>query len=342
MVMAQSLFMSIKARHPDAFVGVLAPAWTEPLLERMPEVDLAIAADFRHGRLGLGERLAKARALRALRFDQAIILPRSIKSALAPFLARIPRRTSYLGEMRYGLVNDVRPMDQSALPLTVQRFVFLSAPRGATLDGAYPLPRFEIDARRVDASLDALGLSRPARPVLALGPGAEYGPAKRWPARHFAALARRAAGDGYAVWLFGSEKDRDITAAIAGESDADCLDLAGRTRLGQAVDLMSLAAVVVSNDSGLMHVAAALERPLVALFGSSSASFTPPLSPRARVLSLELECSPCFARKCPLGHLRCLVDLEPSRVYDAVREGGSGTGSGPAASSGLGPNEGLK
>lgn len=319
MVMAQSLFMAIRARHPQAFIGVIAPAWTAPLLARMPQVDIALGADFRHGKLGLGERLRQAGELRSQRFDQAIVLPRSIKSALVPWLARIPRRTGYRGELRYGLINDMRSLDKERLPLTVQRFVYLSTPPGTPADTTCPSPRLEVDPASLDDSLRDLGLSRPAAPLLALCPGAEYGPAKRWPVRHFATLARDAAAQGFAVWLFGSDKDRVITSSIAAEGGSGCVDLAGRTRLGQAIDLMSLAKVVVSNDSGLMHLAAALERPLVALYGSSSPDFTPPLSDTAEILTLELDCSPCFRRECPLGHLKCLEDLEPARVMAAVR-----------------------
>jgi heptosyltransferase II len=318
MVMAQSLFMTIKARHPDAFVGVIAPAWTLPVLSHMPEVDLALAADFRHGSLGLSERLTQARVLRSHRFDQAIVLPRSIKSALVPWLARIPRRTGYLGEMRYGLINDVRSLDTTRLPLTVQRFVNLGLSADATSVVDYPQPKLRIDAMSVSAALHGLDLERPSQPLLALCPGAEFGPAKRWPVKHFASLAQRANVAGYAVWMFGSDKDREFTRAITTDSGVPCVDLAGRTGLGEAIDLMSLADVVVSNDSGLMHVAAALERPLVALYGSSSPGFTPPLSNLARVLSLELSCSPCFARVCPLEHFRCLETLEPRTVFDAV------------------------
>ena len=316
--MAQSLFMAIRARHPDAFIGVIAPAWTESLLERMPEVDLPLAADFQHGALGLAERRRQARALRAHRFDQAIVLPRSIKSALVPWLARIPRRTGYRGEMRYGLLNDIRPLDEQALPLTVQRFVHLASERGEAPASGYPTPRLETDAGGTDKALAAVGLARPDRPLLALCPGAEYGPAKRWPAKHFATLARAAADGGSAVWLFGSKNDADITAAIVAGSGGSCVDLAGRTSLGQVIDLLSLADAVVSNDSGLMHVAAALDRPLVALYGSSSPAFTPPLAPDATIISLGLDCSPCFARECPLGHFRCLEDLAPSRVLAAL------------------------
>ncbi len=329
MIMAQSLFMTLKAR--GAFVGVIAPGWTEALLARMPEVDLALPADFRHGSFGLAERLRQAREIRRHHFDQAIVLPRSLKSALVPFLARIPRRTGYLGEMRYGLLNDIRPLDKTALPLTVQRFVQLgAAAKDAVAD--CPQPRLAADAEGVQTALAELGLERPRGPLLALCPGAEFGPAKRWPVTHFATLARDAAAAGIDCWLFGSDRDAGITAdiaAAAGERDGHCVDLAGRTRLGQAIDLMSLADVVVSNDSGLMHVAAALGRPLVALYGSSSAGFTPPLSDTASVLSHDLPCRPCFQRECPLGHFRCMQDLAPQRVFAAVQAALAGqTGSG--------------
>jgi heptosyltransferase-2 len=154
--------------------------------------------------------------------------------------------------------------------------------------------------------------------VLALAPGAEYGPAKRWPARHFAEIARAHAARGYRVWLVGSAKDAAITAEVASLAGVALADLAGRTSLDEAIDLLSLAARVVSNDSGLMHVAAALDRPLAAVFGSSSPAYTPPLSPRARVISLNLDCSPCFQRECPLGHTNCLQKLDPAQVLAAL------------------------
>lgn len=321
MVMAQSLFMDLHARHPKSFIAVAAPPWTAPLLARMPEVDLTIPANFSHGKMGLGARLDLARQLREYHFDRAIVLPGSIKSALAPWLARIPQRTGYRGEMRYRLINDIRPLDKQRLPLTVQRFVFLAgeARQQSTNDPpTWQSPRLVVDDESVSRSLDELGLKRPTTPLLALCPGAEFGPAKRWPSRHFAHLADLAHAAGFAVWLFGSDKDSDITRQIVEASDDACIDLAGHTNLGQAIELLSLADVVVSNDSGLMHVSAALKRPLVALYGSSSPGFTPPLSNDATILTLDLDCSPCFKRECPLGHFRCLEDLDPARVFKAV------------------------
>jgi heptosyltransferase-2 len=179
------------------------------------------------------------------------------------------------------------------------------------------------DAANRAAAIPALGL-RGEQPVAVLCPGAEYGPAKRWPAEHFAALANRFIGEGMRVWLIGSPNDRaaaDAVVAAAGGSSPALANLAGETDLGTAIDLLSLAAVVVSNDSGLMHAAAAVGVPLVALFGSSSPAYTPPLSPRAKIAKIDIACSPCFKRECPLGHFKCMRDLDPGAVYDLARSG---------------------
>jgi heptosyltransferase-2 len=253
------------------------------------------------------------------RYDQAIVLPNSFKSALIPWHAGIPVRTGYRGEMRYGVLNDMRRLDERALPLIVERFAALAQPAGEALRRPLPEPVLRVDAAAREATLAKFSLN-PDRPIAAFAPGAEYGPAKRWPARHFADLGRTLVDRGYQVWLFGSAKDQEITNEISlslGRGPgrgSDCVDLAGRTTLDEAIDLLSLASRVVTNDSGLMHVAAALDRPMAALFGSSSPAFTPPLSAKARVISLRLSCSPCFARVCPLGHTNCLVQMEPALV----------------------------
>jgi heptosyltransferase-2 len=319
MVMAQSLLKHLKAQRPEAAIDVLAPAWTRPLLERMAEVRAPIEMPLGHGQLALVARYRLGRALRGQTYARAIVLPNSWKSALLPFWAHIPRRTGFRGEMRFGLLNDIRALDRVRLPMTVQRFLSLGVEDGAGLPAPLPAPSLRIDPELADRARRRLGLEPGEAPVLALCPGAEYGPAKRWPTSHFAELARRKLADGWQVWLFGSERDagpgREIAALLDGKA---CVDLTGNTSLGEAVDLMSLVNVVVTNDSGLMHVAAALGRPLVAVYGSSDPGFTPPLDPRARVVRLGLECSPCFQRECPLGHYRCLLELEPARVLEAM------------------------
>ena len=318
MVMAQSLFKALRANAPDTPIDVLAPGWSLPLLARMPEVRQGVEMPLGHGRLALTERWRLGRSLRG-RYSQAILLPNSWKSAIVPYAARIPRRTGWLGEMRHGLLNDIRRLDQQRYPMTVQRFVALAGAADAPLPAIQP-PRLQVRDVDVQAAAQALGANKSdTRRVLALCPGAEYGPAKQWPTVHFAELGRQMARQGWDLWLFGSEKDRAVCEGIA----ATCkvvTNLAGRTTLEQAVDLMSLADAVVSNDSGLMHVAAALERPLVALYGSSDPGFTPPLNADHEIVNLGLDCSPCFQRECPLGTTACLVDMSVAQVEEALQQ----------------------
>lgn len=317
-MLAQSLFATLKARNPAPRVEVLAPAWSLPLLDRMPQVDEAVAAPFGHGRLMPGARLALARRMRARAYAQAIVLPNSWKSALVPFLAGIPHRTGWLGEQRFGLLNDWRRLDRRALPRTVQQFVALGLPAKAPPPEDFPRPALTVQAVEVAAALRDLKLQRPPGGLLAFCPGAEYGPAKRWPVEYFAAVARAWTARGGAVWMFGSPKDAPVSVQVNERAGGACVDLAGRTTLTQAIDLLSLADAVVTNDSGLMHVAAALDRRVIALYGSSDPRMTPPLSDRATVLRTGIECSPCFKRECPYGHLRCLRELQPSQVLDAL------------------------
>jgi heptosyltransferase-2 len=323
MVMAQSLFICIKEQHPDAQIDVLAPAWCRDLLRRMPEVRQALPLAIGHGELALGKRLACGRELRAGAYDQAIVLPNSFKSALIPRFARIPLRTGWRGEARGWLLNDCRQLDKSAYPLMVQRFAALAYPPASALQRQAPRPRLQIDAREAAALLQKLGLNT-TRPVLALCPGAEYGPAKQWPEAHYAAVAEHYLAQGWQVWLLGSARDKrvgdTIRQVLPDSAQAHCRNLCGSTSLGEVVDLLASASAVVSNDSGLMHIAAALGRPLVVVYGSTSAAFTPPLADRVQTLSLQLPCSPCFKRQCPLGHLDCLKQLAPSRVIGALAE----------------------
>ncbi|HEX2796574.1 MAG TPA: lipopolysaccharide heptosyltransferase II [Immundisolibacter sp.] len=318
MVMIEPLLALLKQRRPAPAIDVLAPAWSRPLLARMPQLRRAIDLPIGHGALALGERWRLGRSLRG-QYRQAIVLPGSWKSALIPFFARIRTRTGFVRELRYGVLNDARRLDKRALPMTVQRFAALGLDPGAPLPTDLR-PRLQCDPAAVAGTLAALGLDGRAGRALVLCVGAEYGPAKRWPAQHFAAVARHYRAQGWQVWLLGSAKDAPAAAAVNAAADDGCVDLAGRTNLGQACDLIAAADLVVSNDSGLMHVAAALGRPLVAVYGSSAPGFTPPLSDRARVLSLGLPCSPCFERECPLGHLRCLNDLAPAQVLAAAAQ----------------------
>jgi heptosyltransferase-2 len=321
MVMAQALFMSLRKQHPDCVIDVLAPDWCRALLERMPEVHAALPLPIGHGELALGARRRIGRQLQAEGYDQAIVLPNSFKSALIPWFAGIALRTGWRGEARGWLLNDCRQLDKAAYPLMVQRFVALAWLAGTVLPEVLPRPALRVDPVAAAAARQRLGLTA-ARAIVALCPGAEFGPAKQWPARHYAAVAQVLVQRGWQVWLLGSGKDAvvasEILQGMQPEARSHCHDLCGRTALGEAVDLLGEASLVVSNDSGLMHIAAALARPLVVLYGSTSAAFTPPLAVRVRQLTLGLPCSPCFKRECPLQHLDCLEKLEPTRVLAAI------------------------
>lgn len=313
-VMAQPLFRRLHEHQPNLEIHAFAPAWVAPVLERMPEISRVIINPLAHGELRLKVRWELGRSLSD--YDHAVVLPNSLKSALIPFFARIPLRTGYVGEFRYGVLNDARRLDKTALPLMVERFAALAERPGTPLQRPLPHPILVVDPAQQRATLDKLGLA-PAKPVAALCIGAEYGPAKRWPVHHFARLAQLLAAD-YDIWLLGSHKDAPLGAEIEQASLGLAHNLCGLTDLGQAVDVLSAAGVAVCNDSGLMHIAAALDKPMIALYGSSSPGFTPPLSGKARVVSLNLPCSPCFKRKCPLGHLDCLEKLAPERIRKEI------------------------
>ncbi len=317
MVMAQSLLIDLRRRNEVERLDVLAPAWSVPLLGRMPEVDEGLVLDVAHGELAIGKRRRVGLALRAKRYDQAIVLPRSAKAALVPFFARIPRRTGFRGEYRYGLINDMRPFDAAVLNQTVKRFRALG-----TADAAAALPAFEAPVLRIDPAAREALIARHGlvtdRPVVALMPGAEYGPAKQWPVEKFRELAQQAVSSGLRVWVFGGPRESALGERIAHGLE-DVVDLTGRTSLTDVVDLLSAAKVAVSNDSGLMHVAAAVGVHVVGIYGSSSPSFTPPLTARRTILYRGLSCSPCFARHCRLGHTDCLNGIGVAEVLDAAR-----------------------
>jgi heptosyltransferase-2 len=314
--MAQPMLARLKALRPETVIDVLAPKWVLPLVERMPEVAEAIESPFGHGDLELRARWRLGRSLASSGYSQSIVLPNTLKSALIPFFASIPLRAGYVGESRYGLLNQVHKLDKKNPPPMVERYLALAGRPGEPVP-AVPQTRLEVSDENLARTLAELGLQPPsdAHPVAILCPGAEYGPAKRWPAEYYAELAGKLGDAGFAVWLMGSKADQPVARAILDAKPGCAIDLCGRTDLASAIDLLAAAGVVVSNDSGLMHIAAALDRPLVALFGSSSPKHTPPKSDCARVQYLAIECSPCFARVCPLGHFRCMRELAPAGVF---------------------------
>ncbi len=312
-MLMQPMLHRLHERHPGVRIDVLAPIWTEKLLRQMPEVNEVIVNPFPHGAVQLAARRTLGQQLREAEYDQAIVLPNSWKSALIPFFASIPLRTGFTGEMRYVLLNDARKLDKKRLPLMVERFAQLAEEPLDEISRQTPLPQLQVSDAQRSQALAKFDLTLD-KPVAVFCPGAEYGPAKRWPAHYYAELAQDLRAQGYAVWLVGSPKDKEVADKIVALGNEPCRNLCGATDLADAIALISCAELVVSNDSGLMHIAAALDRPMVAIFGSSSPQFTPPLSDKAEVLRLDLPCSPCFKRECPLGHFNCMIKLPPKEV----------------------------
>ncbi|WOA53959.1 ADP-heptose--LPS heptosyltransferase RfaF [Dickeya solani] len=326
MMMSHSLYRTLKAEHPDAIIDVMAPAWCRPLLARMPEVHQALPMPLGHGMLALGERRRLGVSLREQRYDRAYVLPNSFKSALVPFFAGIPHRTGWRGEMRYGLLNDLRVLDKAAFPLMVQRYVVLAYGRArihTAADLPQPLlwPQLAVNDAEIADVTAAFNLTD-VRPLIGFCPGAEFGPAKRWPHYHYGSLAQTLIEQGYQVILFGSKNDHqageDIRQTLSADAREHCLNLAGQTALDQAVVLIAACQAIVSNDSGLMHVAAALNRPLVALYGPSSPDFTPPLSHQAEVIRLITGYHRVRKGDAEQGYHQSLIDIQPQQVLDAL------------------------
>lgn len=326
MVMAQALFTLLK--RDGVQIDLIAPKHSGAVATRMPEINRVMELPIGHGELALKKRWSLAQSLKSENYDHAYVLPNTFKSALIPFLAKIPTRTGWMGECRFGLLNDIRFLDKTQYPLMIQRFQALAYPpvRAKKVQGApqnlretRPWPQLIADSQSAVRLKQQYQIGMDDKPVLALCPGAEFGAAKRWPADYYAEVAEQMLAKGWDVCLLGSPKEAAEAQTIMEKTQNRCINLIGKTSLVEAIDAMSLASAVVCNDSGLMHIAAALGKPLVAIYGSSSTSFTPPLSDDVQILNLHLPCSPCFKRECPLGHLRCLKDIHPEQVLQALR-----------------------
>ncbi|MBA3661478.1 MAG: lipopolysaccharide heptosyltransferase II [Gammaproteobacteria bacterium] len=318
MVMAQTLFKLLKQQNPLHQIDVLASDWTFSILSRMPEINQAIPLPMAHGELHLKARFHLGCTLRTAQYDQAIILPNSFKSALIPWFAKIPWRTGYQREGRRVLLTDPRVLNKQSHPLLIEQYMALGLPKNSILPQPYAYPAFSIQQESRQLTLDRLHLHATQAPILALSPGAAFGSAKRWPTEYFAEVAQAKVKEGWQVWLFGSKHDDAITQVIQQGLTGGCHNFAGKVTLAETIDLLSYATGLVTNDSGLMHVAAALQRPLVALYGPTSPKFTPPLSTSARVLKQNLPCQPCFERECPLGHHQCMRELRPQQILSLI------------------------
>lgn len=313
MVMSQVVYKLLRQRWPECEIDVLAPPASLSVVSRMAEVNRGIRFEMQHGELGLGKRFAFGEALKKNQYSRAIILPNSLKSALVPFAAEIPIRTAFRGEYRYFLVNDMRLLSKRRLPRMIDRFAVLAMKSGNAAPEHIPFPELFVDAENQQTLIGKLELKLD-RPVLALCPGAEFGDAKKWPAQHYRALMDKAIAAGYQVWVLGGPGDVGTANEISQGEPQHCVNLAGKTSLLDVIDLLGLCSQVVSNDSGLMHIAAAVGVHTTVIYGSTSPDFTPPLTENLDIVSLGLSCSPCFKRQCPLQHKNCLNQLYPDTI----------------------------
>ena len=314
-VMAQPLLQLLRRQHPERPIDVLAPPSVAPVWRAMAEVDEVLETPFRHGALQLGERRKYARVLRARGYADSYVLPNTLKYALIPWMAGIPRRVGYKGEMRYGLVNVMHHDDTPPRPMVP----FYAALAGSA--DPVPRPALVANPEKFRAACERCGID-PQRPIVVFAPGAEFGPAKRWPARHFAALAREiiALEPRTQIALLGSPKDKEACGEITAITGTQqVFNLAGVTSLDEAIAMIGGAAAVVANDSGLLHIASGLNRPVVALYGPTDPDHAPPFSDMARSLSLRLKCAPCKQRECPLGHQDCMQKMDAPMVWQVLR-----------------------
>ncbi len=315
-VRCHSVVQVLRERFPDRPVDMLATPLCASLADYMPGVRKAVVADLPRRRLGLAENLALAARLRSEHYGSALIMSRKWKAALAPFLAGIPERTGFVGEARFVLLND-RRHGERALPRMVDQCAMLALPPGAALPGSWPAPVLAVPPTDIAAWMQKRGLAGEARPIVALAPGA-VGPSKRWPVEYYAELTRRLLAEGFAVWVLGGPGEKALAQEIIAETPAR--DLTGLD-LRDGILALAAAAVAVSNDSGLLHVAAALGTPSIGIFGPTSPQLWAPLNPLAAVIETKttLDCRPCHKPVCRVGHHRCMRDIPPSDVFAATQ-----------------------
>lgn len=310
MVMAQTLFKHLKNRYgSDLVIDVLSPRWSLGIIARMDEVRRGIALDVKHGEFGFGIRKQLGSDLIAERYDRSIVMPITWKSALVPFFAKVPIRSGFLGEMRFGLINDIKKLNKKTMPLMVERYVALDCAGAQIIN-----PTLRVDQKNLQRLIIELNLDL-SRPIVAFFAGSEYGPAKRW--KGFKELGKMLVESGNSVWVIGSNKEFELGEEIV-DGNEHMVNLCGKTSLEDAVDLIALCEKAVCNDSGLMHIAAAVGVYIVAVYGSSTPKYTPPLTEKKSIVTLGLECAPCFKKSCPKGHTNCLEKIDAKMVFDLM------------------------
>ena len=333
-VMASALYERLKSQvvyNPQTKsyeswhqIDVIAPSWSAALHARMPVVNEVITADFKHGEFGFFKRILLGKQLRKKHYDQAYLLPNSWKSALVPFFAHIPKRIGFIGESRYGLLTHPVKLDKKKWVTMIERFCALAGHQTSkfaenTLETFPKLVTSDYSQKKL---LKQFSIDQ-NRPMLAICPGAAYGPSKQWPAIHFAELAAYYLKRDFQVVILGGQAEEgiaaDIESLISEQTQQKCLSMVGKTSLVEVIDAIGLATHVVSNDSGLMHIAAALDKPLVAIYGATPKEFAPPSNKRSAVFApKDLACAPCVKRTCEFGHYHCLTQTMPKSVIEAL------------------------
>jgi len=320
-VMAQTLYKLIKNSNKDAQIEVLSPNWSMPILERMEEVSRSIISPFNHGELKIKARFDFGKQLREEGYERAIVMTNSLKSSLIPFFAKIPVRTGWLGEMRIGLINDLRAKEMSNYPLMIEQFAKLSINPNEDLKKSLPYPSLSVDSRNLKEQLVTLGINS-EKPSIAICPGAEFGPAKKWPPNYYAEVCNDYLSNSWNVLVFGSLNDEITGNSIQGGIDKELSDhffnLIGKTSLIDVIDLLSHCKKVVTNDSGLMHIAAAVDTPLVAVYGPSSPQFTPPLIDNHVVLRKFEGFDKIREGSEEHGYHESLIAIKPSEVLEGL------------------------
>jgi heptosyltransferase-2 len=317
-VRCHSVIKLLKARHPKRPIDVLATTLCAPLLDYMPGVRKAIVWDLPRKRLALRQQSALAKRLSSERYGQVLVMPRTWKSALAPFLAGIPERTGFAGEVRFGLINDLR-FGERELPRMIDRCGALALPKGAALPIDWPLPELNVPAAEAAEWRAKRSLPDDGRPVVAFAPGA-VGPSKRWPVDSYAELARELSREGIAIWVLGSPNESPLAAEIVRVAGPAAHDLTSPD-LRNAILALKLASAAVSNDSGLLHVAAAIGTPTIGIFGPTSPWLWAPLNPLTAIIETKTEvpCRPCHKPTCRLLHHRCMRDISTAQLLPAVQ-----------------------
>jgi heptosyltransferase-2 len=320
-VTSQPLLANLKALYPDSKIDVLASNWVAPIYHACTEVNEVIEANFEHKKLQWSLRKQLSKQIEAKKYQACFVLPNSLKSALIPWLANIPFRIGYRGELRFGLINLAldNPSKINRPPMVEHYLALSQLLNDDALSFSKAAPKLDISpAAKASVANKLRSTVISSDSIYVMCPGAEYGPTKRWPTEHFAALAEKliAQNANHQIILLGSKSDhvlaQEITSQIKQASNIH--NWCGNTSLDEAIALIGMSKAVISNDSGLMHIAAALQTPQIAIFGSSDPAHTPPLSDKAKIIWLNLPCSPCHKRVCPLGHLRCLKDILPEQV----------------------------